>query len=160
MLDALFQQVQILMQNNTEVLGREEIRGVVISLFGSVYMFLAITLTMLARWMQASLFNPGGFQNEFHQLRIGHKVTLILIGFMVLTSFGIIIPESWLVYFTLPLIFSGIALVHAVCAQRQYPVLVLVVFYVLFLLPVTLQLVVLLAVIDSWYDFRGRVKKV
>jgi len=30
----------------------------------------------------------------------------------------------------------------------------------LFLLPVTLQLVVLLAVIDSWYDFRGRVKKV
>ena len=88
------------------------------------------------------------------------KVTLILISFMVLTSFGIIIPESWLVYFTLPLIFSGIALVHAVCAQRQYPVLVLVAFYVLFLLPVTLQLVVLLAVIDSWYDFRGRVKKV
>ena len=72
--------------------------------------------------MQASLFNPGGFQKEFHQLRIGHKVTLILISFMVLTSFGIIIPESWLVYFTLPLIFSGIALVHAVCAQRQYPV--------------------------------------
>ena len=68
-------------------------------------MFLAITLTMLARWMQASLFNPGGFQKEFHQLRIGHKVTLILISFMVLTSFGIIIPESWLVYFTLPLIF-------------------------------------------------------
>ena len=160
MLDALFQQVQILMQNNTEVLGREEIRGVVISLFGSVYMFLAITLTMLARWMQASLFNPGGFQKEFHRLRIGHKVTLILISFMVLTSFGIIIPESWLVYFTLPLIFSGIAVVHAVCAQRQYPVLVLVAFYVLFLLPVTLQLVVLLAVIDSWYDFRGRVKKV
>ncbi len=160
MLDALFQQVQILMQNNSEVLRRDEIRGVVISLFGSVYMFLAIALTMLARWMQASLFNPGGFQGEFHQLRIGHKTTLILVCFMVMANFGILIPESWLVYFTLPLIFSGIALAHAVCAQREYPVMVLVAFYVLFLLPVTLQLVVLLAVIDSWYDFRGRVKQV
>ncbi len=160
MLDVLFQQVQMLMQNNTEVLRREEIRDVVISLFGSVYMFLAITLTMLARWMQATLFNPGGFQGEFHQLRVGHKVTLILVCFMVMASFGILISESWLVYFTLPLIFSGIALVHAVCAQRGYPVMVLVAFYVLFLLPVTLQLVVLLAVIDSWYDFRSRFKKV
>ena len=157
-LDALFQQIQILMQNNAEVLGREEIRGVVISLFGSVYMFLAIALTIMARWMQASLFYPGGFQKEFHQLRISHKVTLMLVCLMVMASFGILIPESWLVYFTLPLIFSGIALVHAVCAKREYPVVVLIAFYVLFLLPVTLHIVVLIAVIDSWYNFRGRVK--
>ena len=160
MLDALFQQVQILMQNNTEVLNRDDIRGIVISLFGSVYMFLAIALTMLARWMQASLFNPGGFQEEFHQLRIGHKVTLILICCMILTSFGIVIPESWLVYFTLPLVFSGIGLVHAICAKRKYPGITLVAFYVLFLLPVTLQLIVLLAVIDSWYNFRRRITEV
>jgi len=157
MLDALFQQVQLLTQNNAEALQGEDIRGIVISLFGSVYMCLAIALTMLARWMQASLFNPGGFQKEFHQLRIGHKVTLVLVCGMILASFGIVIPESWLVYFTLPLVFSGIGLVHSICAKRKYPVMVLVAFYVLFLLPLTLQLIVLLAVIDSWYDFRRRI---
>ena len=123
-------------------------------------MFIAIALTMLARWMQASLFNPGGFQKEFHQLRIGHKVTLILVCCMILASFGILIPESWLVYFTLPLVFSGIGLVHSVRAKRKYPVMTLVVFYVLCLMPATLQLIVLLAVIDSWYNFRRRIIEV
>ena len=160
MLDALFQQVQILMQSNTEILQGEDVRSIVISLFGSVYMFLAIALTMLARWMQAGLFNPGGFRKEFHHLRIGHKVTLILVCFMILGSFGIIIPESWFIYFTLPLIFSGIGLVHSVCAERKFPAMALVAFYALFLLPMTLQLIVLLAVIDSWYDFRRRITKV
>jgi hypothetical protein len=38
--------------------------------------------------------------------------------------------------------------------------LVLVVFYVLLMLPVVIQVVVLLALIDSWYDFRARLDQV
>ena len=160
MLNALFQQVQVLMQNNSEVLLTEEIKSSVISLLGSVYMFLAIVLTMLARWMQASLYNRGGFQKEFHLLRIGHKAALILVCGMLFASFGLMIPESWLIYFALPLVFSGIGLVHSICAKRKFPGVALVAFYFLFLLPVTLQLIVLLAVVDSWYDFRERVTQV
>jgi uncharacterized protein YybS (DUF2232 family) len=77
---------------------------------------------------------------------------------MILASFGILVPETWYGYFRLPLVFSGIGLVHAICAKRNIPATALAVFYIL--LPVTFGLVALLAVIDSWYDFRGRVKQV
>jgi hypothetical protein len=157
MLDTLFQQVQSFIQNDAEVLQGENIKNLVISGLASSYMFLSIGLTMLSRWMQAGLFNPGGFQEEFHKLRIGHRLMLLLVSGMILASFGVFVPETWYGYFRLTLVFSGISLVHAVCAKRQIPVTALVVFYIL--LPVTFGLVALLAVIDSWYDFRGRVKQ-
>ena len=134
----------------------EEIRETMTTIIGSVYMFLSIVLTMLARWMQASLFNPGGFQSEIHQLRIKQKVALILLGFMLLCSFGILIPQAWVLYFMIPLVFSGVGLLHAVVAKRKMSSMVLVVFYVLLMLPVVIQVVVLLALIDSWYDIRAR----
>ena len=81
-LDAVFQQLQpYFQQNNLQGMEIEEIRETMTTIIGSVYMFLSIVLTMLARWMQASLFNPGGFQSEIHQLRIKQKVALILLGF-------------------------------------------------------------------------------
>ncbi|MDD9890268.1 MAG: hypothetical protein OXU30_08005 [Gammaproteobacteria bacterium] len=156
-LDAVFQQFQpYFEQNNIQGIDNEQLRETMTSMIGAVYMFLAIVLTMLARWMQATLFNPGGFRQEIHQLRIEQKVALLLIGFMLLASFGVLIPSSWIVYFILPLVFSGIGLVHAVVAKRNLSVMVLLAFYVLLMLPLVLQLVVLLALIDSWYDFRSR----
>jgi hypothetical protein len=160
-LDAVFQQLQpYFQQNNLQGMEIEEIRETMTTIIGSVYMFLSIVLTMLARWMQASLFNPGGFQSEIHQLRIKQKVALILLGFMLLCSFGIFIPQAWVLYFMIPLVFSGVGLLHAVVAKRKMSSLVLVVFYVLLMLPVVIQVVVLLALIDSWYDFRARLDQV
>jgi len=160
-LDAVFQQLQpYFQQNNLQGMEIEEIRETMTTIIGSVYMFLSIVLTMLARWMQASLFNPGGFQSEIHQLRIKQKVALILLGFMLLCSFGILIPQAWVLYFMIPLVFSGVGLLHAVVAKRKMSSMVLVVFYVLLMLPVVIQVVVLLALIDSWYDFRARLDRV
>ncbi len=160
-LDAVFQQLQpYFQQNNLQGMEIEEIRETMTTIIGSVYMFLSIVLTMLARWMQASLFNPGGFQSEIHQLRIKQKVALILLGFMLLCSFGIFIPQAWVLYFMIPLVFSGVGLLHAVVAKRKMSSLVLVVFYVLLMLPAVIQVVVLLALIDSWYDFRARLDQV
>ena len=160
-LDAVFQQLQpYFQQNNLQGMEIEEIRETMTTIIGSVYMFLSIVLTMLARWVQASLFNPGGFQSEIHQLRIKQKVALILLGFMLLCSFGIFIPQAWVLYFMIPLVFSGVGLLHAVVAKRKMSSLVLVVFYVLLMLPVVIQVVVLLALIDSWYDFRARLDQV
>ena len=160
-LDAVFQQLQpYFQQNNLQGMEIEEIRETMTTIIGSVYMFLSIVLTMLASWMQASLFNPGGFQSEIHQLRIKQKVALILLGFMLLCSFGILIPQAWVLYFMIPLVFSGVGLLHAVVAKRKMSSMVLVVFYVLLMLPVVIQVVVLLALIDSWYDFRARLDQV
>ena len=156
-LDAVFQQFQpYFEQNNIQGIDAEQLRETMTSMIGAGYMFLAIVLTMLARWMQAALFNPGGFRQEIHQLRIEQKVALVLVGFMLMASFGVLIPSSWILYFMLPLVFSGIGLVHAVVAKRNLSGMALVAFYILLMLPLVLQLVVLLALIDSWYDFRSR----
>ena len=155
--DSLMQQLEIYLQaNNPQGLQIEEVRNVMLSVIGAVYMFLSIVLLMLARWMQATLFNPGGSQQEFHSLRVEQKVALVLIAIMLLSSFGIVVPEAWVLYFVLPLLFSGVALTHGVVAKRKMSSMWLATFYILLMLPTVVQIVVLLALVDSWYDFRSR----
>ena len=156
-IDALMQQLDLYLQaSNPQGLQIEEVRDVMLSVIGAVYMFLSIVLLMLARWMQAVLYNPGGFKQEFHNLRVGQKVALALIVIMLLSSLGIVVPEAWVLYFVLPLLFSGIALTHAVVAKKKLSSMWLVTFYILLMLPVVVQILVLLALVDSWYDFRSR----
>tara|TARA_A200000113_G_scaffold63442_2_gene54559 strand:- start:107 stop:937 length:831 start_codon:yes stop_codon:yes gene_type:complete len=156
-IDALMQQLDLYLQaSNPQGLQIEEVRDVMLSVIGAVYMFLSIVLLMLARWMQAVLYNPGGFKQEFHNLRVEQKVALALIVILLLSSFGIVVPEAWVLYFVLPLLFSGIALTHAVVAKKKLSSMWLVTFYILLMLPVVVQILVLLALVDSWYDFRSR----
>ncbi len=159
-LDLMFIQMQpVLDANNFADEQVDSMRNVLPSLFGAVYMFLSIVLLMLSRWMQAALFNPGGFRQEFHGLRIKQKVALILVGSMMLANFGLLIPQSWMLYLVLPLMFSGLALIHAVVAAKKLSSLWLAVLYALIVLPLIANLVVLLALLDSWYDFRKRLQK-
>ncbi len=160
-LDGLFQQLELLLvTNNLQGIQLEDIRESIGSFIGVGYMFLAIVLLMLARWMQATLFNPGGFQKEFHQLHIGQKMALGLAGLMLLGSYQLLIPQSWVFYLILPLLFSGIALVHAVVVNKKLSSLWLVAFYALLIVsPTVLLLIVLLALVDSWYDFRSRLQQ-
>jgi hypothetical protein len=158
-LDVLMAQVEIYLQNNNpQDLQIADVRNAMVTVIGAVYMFLSIMLLMLARWMQAALYNPGGFKQEFHKLRVEQKVGLILIAAMLLASFGVLIPEAWVLYLVIPLLFSGIALVHAVVAIKNLSRMWLVTFYVLLMLPITVQMLVLFALIDSWYDFRTRLQ--
>ncbi len=158
-LDVLISQVdEYLQSNNQQGINREQVRNVMLSVMGAVYMFLSIVLLMLSRWMQAALYNPGGFQQEFHRLRIEQKVALPLVGVMLLMSFGEFIPSGWVLYLVLPLIISGAALVHGVVALKKMPGMWLVTFYLVLMLPYMVQFLVLLALIDSWYDFRSRLQ--
>lgn len=158
-LDVLINQVDVYLQNNNQQgIDREQVRNVMVSVMGAVYMFLSIVLLMLARWMQAALFNPGGFQQEIHHLRIEQKVALGLVTAMLLISFGGFVPSGWVLYLVMPLIISGIALVHGVVALKKMPVMWLVTFYLVLMLPYMVQFLVLLALIDSWYDFRTRLR--
>lgn len=159
MLDLLFAQMdQYLTANNIQGVALADIRAVMPSVFGAVYMFLAVMLLMLARWLQAALYNPGGFQKEFHLLRIEEKVTLLLIVLMIVANFGIVLPEAWVLYLMMPLMFSGVALVHGVVGKRRLSSMWLVAYYALLMLPPALQITVLAAIVDSWYDFRKRIR--
>lgn len=159
-LDLIFLQMQPYFEANA-IQGEQldALRDVMTSFMGAVYMFLSIILLMLARWMQAALFNPGGFQKEFHGLRVEQNVALILVSCMMLANFEILIPQTWMLYLVLPLMFSGIALMHAVVAAKKLSSLWLAVLYALIVLPLIANLVVLLALLDSWYDFRTRLTK-
>ncbi|NQV69643.1 MAG: hypothetical protein HQ498_06425 [Pseudohongiella sp.] len=160
MLDTVFLQMEAyLIENNVQGLQLEDFRGTLTSFIGAVYMFLAIILLMLARWMQAALYNPGGFREEFHKLRVEQKIALLLVGLMLLANFEVLIPQTWVLYLLLPLIFSGVALIHAVVAAKQLSSRWLVAFYAFIMLPSVVYMVVLLALFDSWYDFRARLQK-
>jgi hypothetical protein len=130
--------------------------GELIALVASVHMGVVVLLLMVARWQQAVLYNPGGFRQEMHALRIEPKAAAPLVVLLILSGFGVILPETWLLYFTLPLLLAGTALVHATIAMRKMSGLWLLVFYTVY--PVIVQFLVLFALVDSWYDFRKHMR--
>jgi len=158
-LDLLMDQMEVyLTTNNVQGMQLEDLRETFTSFIAAVYMFLAIVLLMLARWLQAALYNPGGFQKEFHQLRIEQKIALLLVGLMVLANLGVLIPQTWMLYLVIPLLISGVALIHGVVALKKLSSRWLVAFYVFIMLPSVVYMVVLAALLDSWYDFRARLQ--
>jgi hypothetical protein len=127
-------------------------RNELITLFAVVHMGLAVLLLMVSRWMQAMLYNPGGFRKEFMLLRIERRAALSLLLLILLGSFAVLVPTTWTIHFMMPLLFAGTALVHATVAIKKMSGLWLLAFYTVY--PVIVQFLVLFAVIDSWFDFR------
>ena len=140
------------------VIDADVMRSALISLFGVMHMFMSICLLMLARWWQAVLYNPGGFQQEFHQIRLQPSVAMTLMVLFLAASVGVTVLTGWILYFMLPLFFAGLALVHGLVGLKKLSRLWLVAFYMLMLNPPLAQLLSVAALIDSWYDFRSRVK--
>lgn len=127
----------------------------------AVHALMMIGSLLLARYWQAILFNPGGFQKEFHQIRLPIWAALVL-GSVVIFGAGIT-PEAikWIPSLTLPLVFACIALVHAVVAIKQLSSFWLTAFYfVLFFAGHSLYvLMIFVALIDSSLNFRQRLAK-
>ena len=125
---------------------------------GAALLFVLAGL-LLGRWQQALLFNPGGFQPEFHQLRLGRPLaalTLALLGAALWSAW----PPLTNLMLVLGLLYTvqGIALVHAVAFKRRLSPAWLLLFYLLLLVPALSQLVMALGVADAWADFRNRVR--
>ena len=113
---------------------------------------------VLARSWQAQLFNPGGFREEFHNIRLPAATALLL---MVLALGGSSLTPIMLVVApiaTLPLLVSGLALMHGLAGIRQLGRLWLVVFYMLlfFVTQLVYPVIILTACLDSQFDFRSR----
>ena len=119
-------------------------------------MLLTLMSLLSARWWQAKLYNPGGFQQEFYQLRLTRGNVLVLVaGLMLFSSIEGYYQWTWL--FVIPIIFVGIALVHAFVALKQLSGHWLFGFYVMFMTfsPVT-PLLMMVVIADSALDFRAR----
>ena len=83
---------------------------------GLVAIILALGCVMsllIARWWQSAVYNPGGFQEEFHGFTISSKVAVILLAIFLI---GRLIPEGyqlWADLALLPFLIVGIALFHS-----------------------------------------------
>ena len=150
-------------QSDQEYTGemQEGFQSLMIAGFASSFYGIAIGSVCLARSWQARLFNPGGWQEEFYQIRIQPRLLFLVLLLIVITpTLGLNVA---VVIFTgiILLIFSGIALVHGFVAKKKMTIQWLIGFYVsiFVLFPTVLMLVAAAAVIDSFIDFRSRISE-
>jgi hypothetical protein len=128
-------------------------------MFGLMHAVTLVICLLVARWWQATLYNPGGLRAEFHALRLERVQTLALLAAAVLLyQLG---PGFRLWAWTplVPLLFAGIGLVHAVVANRGGGGLLGLFYAALLMLSPVKQLVVALAVLDGVLDLRRRLIK-
>ena len=112
---------------------------------------------VLGRWWQALLYNPGGFQQEIHNLRM--PLPLAAIG-MLLWIYCLVSEHYvfWGAVAAFPMLVAGIGLIHWQVAQRGWgrgPLIALYVMLVIAALPLA-GFLCGLALIDSWIDIRAR----
>jgi hypothetical protein len=148
-------------QSGQQAEGQEPVvptRPLVLGLVALMLTISAIVSLLLSRWWQAMLYNPGGFGEEFHNLRLDIRVAG---GSLLAFTLLLYLPGDfrfWAELMALPLLISGLSLVHfgvkALSQGRQW----LVFMYVGLMVsgPVIGGLLVGLGIADSILNLRLR----
>ena len=126
------------------------------------FIALAVTFSglvglLFSRWWQALLFNPGGFQQEFHGLSLSVSEAL---GALVLIGFMASLGQSyyfWLASLALPLVFVGLGIVHCMLKPKPFGTVCLVMVYFAVLVAPTVNiLLAAIAISDVWLNYRKK----
>jgi hypothetical protein len=125
--------------------------------FAAAFALISVLSLIIARNWQALLYNPGGFGEEFRQIRLGKPAAIaLLVGIAIaVLSMNHLIIELIMVGVAI-FMFQGLSLVHALVKQRSMKPAWLIGLYVLIFL-LLIQMIVLLAtigIIDNFVDFR------
>lgn len=123
---------------------------------------LTLSLSLLiARWWQATLFNPGGFRVEFQGLHVSPLAAYASLGLFALAwiADGVVAELAWNLAIPLSMLFllAGFAVLHAVFAANPNGGFWLAGVYValIFASPL-IVLIMLLGLSDIWMDWRNR----
>ena len=151
---ALLEMAQSLKNSDNLVILASMTTGIVVALA----FLLGIINLVLARVWQASLFNAGGFRQEFLRLRLTRTAALVVCITLIAALLKINMIRDLLPVLMFPFIIAGLALIHSLLVQRTQSRLWIIGFYGIFFFgyPYTLLVVVLLALFDCWIDFRQR----
>lgn len=121
---------------------------------------ILVLCLLLARWWQAAFYNPGGYSEEFHQVRLpaafGIGVIFMMLGATALPpAITGILP-----ILTIPLVITACAIVHAIVARQKLGGHWLFVFYLCVFLfgPYFYTLLIFIAALDGFTDIRKRLK--
>ncbi len=133
-------------------------RPLVLGLIAMALSLASILSLMISRWWQALLYNPGGFQQEFHGFAVDRAIGIPLIAVILA---GQLLPQDyqfWIGLATLPLLIAGFALMHFAVKLFQlgsHWLALLYIALILFGAWVNL-LIVAMAAADSFLDLRSR----
>jgi len=139
---------------------KEILPGMFSGVLSAAHVLSIVGSVILGRWWQSLLFNPGGFKTEFQQLILPKTVAVPV--FFVMAFGGEVNPAmlGWVPVLGIPFVVAGIALIHGIVALKKLSLHWLVAFYVsmFFVGPYLTLLLILLASLDSIFDFRRRIK--
>jgi len=112
----------------------------------------------VARWLQAMLYNPGGFQEEFHQCRINLPVLLASVGtaiFFELKGFEFM---HWVNLCLTPIVLAGLSLIHFMVKKLKLGYAGLGIFYasIIFFPSLAMLITMFLGVTDPVVNYRMR----
>lgn len=160
MMKELAEKIDLEKQLNLPILDAQHFELLVANFYSFSLASTAILALLVARWWQAVLYNPGGFQQEFHQLKLPAVVAgALVLGLATVSVSSPIAPVVTVLI--IPLTVAGTALVHGVVKVLAVHRRSLVAFYMAgFVLGPYLYLpMVILVLADSFFDFRNRFRK-
>jgi hypothetical protein len=154
MLSGLYEQMSVEERARLGALIPPVLNGLIAALLQAV----SVLTLILGRYWQALLYNPGGFGREFRAVRLPLVPALLLLVCMLVgPNFG---PQAAMLtpLCSVPLVFAGLALIHGLVAEKRLARFWLVGMYITLLVFMQLiyPLLVVLAIVDSLIDFRGR----
>ena len=126
-----------------------------LSFYGVEHVLVFTVCLMIGRFWQALLYNPGGFRQEFHNLRMDPRVMVVLLALVLAGLAGLEPLQSWALVFCVIPGLCGLAVAHYVVAARKLANGWLVMTYLLALLAT--PLIVVVGFIDSWFNLRKRI---
>ena len=122
----------------------------------------SVVSIFLARWWQAMLYNPGGFREEFHRLRLHRGIAVVTLGVVA----GVLLTPgegtNWLDFLSTLLtagwMVQGLALIHGLVERFKANSGWLVGTYLALLVAPSYMIGLLAALgfADTWFDFRAR----
>ena len=135
-------------------------RSLMIASFAASFFGMALGALCLSRSWQSQLYNPGGWRQEFHSLRLSFKTMLVLLGLLVIIPVFGADASLVMVVLVVPVTLCGIALVHGVIGKKNLGGQWLFGFYLLvvMLFPTVLMVVAMMALLDSVFDFRRSIE--
>lgn len=119
---------------------------------------VSLTNVAFARYLQSRAFNPGGFSNEWLHLRLS-RTNLILFLFAALSLyFDEPYNKALVLVSALPLVVSGLSLVHwrvRRWASGRLLILLPCYFFMIAFMPFSFVPLMVIASADVWYNFRN-----
>ena len=109
-LSAIF--AEIAAQQSSEIEPLAASRPLVLGASALMLVLSTVVCLAVSRWWQAMLYNPGGFGEEFRQLRLDMRVAGLSVGVFVLVLYLPTEYRFWADLMLVPLLLSGVSLMH------------------------------------------------